>query len=331
MRLTGLILTWILLLLCCAWAAAALAIDMPTTSWRIVTVTVFLLVLLIALWRVPGIWTKAAVGFLPFLLVLTWWLNLAPSNDRPWQADVANLASAEIAGDKITIHNLRNADYRTELDYTPHWETRTYDLKDLRGMDLFITYWGSPWIAHPIVSFDFGAGGHLAISVETRKEVGEEYSALLGFFRQYELVYVLADERDLIRLRTNYRVGETVYLYRTAATPETARAVLLAYLRTVNIMTKQPVWYNAITSNCTTGIRIHTAGIDGTTAAPWNWRLVLNGKADEYAYDHGRLVGDLPFDALKQQAVINDVARGANDAADFSDIIRRNRVGFSTP
>lgn len=331
MRLTCLILSWIVLLLCSAWAIAALVIDMPTTLWRVGGVVAFFLALVASLWRVRGAWKKTLGAFLPFLLVLAWWLNLAPSNDRPWQADVTELASAEIDGDRITVHNVRNADYRTELDYTPHWETRSYDLKELRGIDLFITYWGSPWIAHPIVSFDFGAGGHLAISVETRKEVGEEYSAVLGFFRQYELVYVLADERDLIRLRTNYRDGETVYLYRTVATPEAARAVLLAYLKTVNDMTTQPVWYNAITSNCTTGIRIHTVSTAGTAAAPWNWRLLLNGKADEYAYEQGRLVGDLPFDALKQQAIINDVAHGANDAPDFSDIIRRNRVGFGTP
>jgi len=328
MRFVGLVLIWTLLLVSCLWAVAAIAIDMSPIPWRIGALGILAIAEMFILWRVRGAWRKGLIGFLPFVLVLAWWLSLAPSNNRPWQADVAELPSAEIDGDKITIHNLRNVDYRTELDYTPHWETRSYNLKDLRGIDLFITYWGSPWIAHPILSFDFGQGGHLAISVETRKEVGEEYSALLGFFRQYELVYVLADERDLIRLRTNYRVGETVYLYRTVATPETARAVLLGYLQTANQMVEQPVWYNAITSNCTTGIRIHTVGIEGTTAAPWNWRLLLNGKADEYAYEKGRLVGDLPFDALKQQAAINDVARTANDAPDFSEIIRRNRVGF---
>jgi hypothetical protein len=331
MKITGLILLWIAVAIANLWAIAALAIDMSLFVLRVATPIIFCAVLVVLLWRVPGHWRKVMSGFVPFLLVLLWWLTLAPSNDRNWQPDVAELASAEINGSKIVIHNIRNADYRTELDYTPHWETREYDLNDLRGIDLFVTYWGSPWIAHPIVSFDFGNGKHLAISVETRKEVGEEYSALLGFFRQYELVYVLADERDLIRLRTNYRVGETVYLYRTVATPETARAVLLGYLATVNELAQAPVWYNAITSNCTTGIRIHTAGVAGTTPAEWDWRLLLNGKADEYAYEHGRLAGGLPFDALKSQAVINDVARPADQAADFSRIIRINRAGFTEP
>ena len=104
-----------------------------------------------------------------------------------------------------------------------------------------------------------------------------------------------------------------------------------AYLATVNELASRPVWYNAITSNCTTGIRIHTAGVAGTTPAAWDWRLLLNGKADEYAYEHGRLAGGLPFAALKSQAVINDVARPADQAADFSRIIRANRAGFDEP
>lgn len=331
MKLLFLVLLWIAIIAAACWSFAALAVDMPGAPLRVGASCLLALVLTGIIWRVRGRWMKAAAAFVPLFLVLVWWLGLSPSNDRAWQADVAKLAFADIDGDIITVHNVRNAEYRTESDYTPHWETRRYDLRQLRGIDLFITYWGSPWIAHPILSFDFGTGGHLAISVETRKEVGEEYSALLGFFRQYELIYVMADERDLIRLRTNYRVGETVYLYHTTATPEVARAVFVSYLQTVNAMVKQPVWYNAITSNCTTGIRIHTAGIDGAGAPDWNWRLLLNGKADEYAYAHGRMAGDLPFVALKAQAEINAVARTADQAVDFSEIIRHSRVGFDLP
>src|SRR5262249_18875570 len=157
----------------------------------------------------------------------------------------------------------------------PHWETRSYDLKDIRGADLFITFWGSPWIAHPIVSFQFGDHDHIAFSVEVRKEVGEEYSAFRGFFRQFELIYIVADERLLIRLHTNYRTGEEVYLYRTVAKPEAAREIFLSYLESANELRAKPAFYNAITSNCTTNIRIHTKVVAGG-AMPWNWRLLLN-------------------------------------------------------
>ena len=163
-----------------------------------------------------------AICLAGFALVLAWWLTLKPSNDRAWQPDVAQTAWAEIDGDHVTIHNVRNCDYRTEGDYTPHWETRSYDLAQIRGMDIFLTYWGSPWIAHPIVSFQFGDNDYIAMSIETRKEVGEQYSAIRGFFRYYELIYTVSDERDVVRLRTNYRKGEETYLFHTRATPEHA-------------------------------------------------------------------------------------------------------------
>jgi hypothetical protein len=158
--------------------------------------------------------------------------------------------------------------------------------------------------------------------------VGEEYSALRGFFRQYELIYIIGDERDLIRVRTNYRIGEEVYLYRTTAPPEAARAIFLSYLESANDLHEKPAFYNAITSNCTTNIRIHTKAIAGANAAPWNWRLLLNGKGDEFAYEHGRLAGNLPFDQLKRQAHINDAARAADQSEQFSTLIREGRAGF---
>ena len=330
LRIIGLGLIWLLLAGLTAWAAAALYVDFPLQGAGLAATVVYLALVAACFTLLSGQRRKILACAVLFLLVLGWWWTLQPSNARDWQGDVAQTPWAEIDGDKVTIHNVRNFDYRTETDYTPNWETRTYDLKDVRGADIFLTFWGSPWIAHPIISFQFGDHDHLAFSVETRKEVGEEYSAFRGFFRQYELVYIIADERDVIRLRTNYRTGEEVYLYRSIATPETARAVFLDYLRGANDLARDPAFYNAITSNCTTNIRIHTKAVAGAKAAPWDWRLLLNGKSDEFAYQQGRLVGDLPFDQLKAQAHINEAARAADAAADFSDLIRVGRVGFGS-
>ena len=321
-------LVWLLLLGLTAWAAAALYVDLPVADAGLPAAVVYLATIAAALILIPGALRKAAACVIGFAAVLAWWLTLDPSNDRAWQGDVTETPWAEITGDSVTIHNVRNYDYRSEFDYTPHWETRTYDLNDVRGADLFITFWGSPWIAHPIVSFQFGDNDHVAFSVETRKEVGEEYSAVRGFFRQYELIYIIADERDVIRLRTNYRVGEEVYLYRTTAKPEAAREIFLSYLESANALHQKPAFYNAITSNCTTNIRIHTKAIAGSTAPPWDWRLLLNGKGDEFAYQKGRLAGDLPFDQLKQQAHINAAARAADRSDQFSRLIREGRAGF---
>jgi hypothetical protein len=323
----GVSLLWLAAPALTGWAVAALAIDLPFPALRMPAAVLYAVVLLGFFWWLRG-QRKLLAPLLGFALVLGWWLTLSPSNDRAWQGDVDRTAWAEIDGDKITIHNLRNFDYHTETDYTPRWETRVVDASKINAADIFITFWGSPWIAHPIVSFQFADGQHVAFSIETRKEVGETYSALRGFFRQYELVYTAADERDIIRLRTNYRVGEEVYLYRTTAAPAEARGIFLDYVASMNALHEQPAFYNAITSNCTTNIRIHTAAVERSALPAWDWRLLLNGKGDEYAYEHGRLAGNLPFPELKAQAHINDAARTADQAADFSVQIRKGRAGF---
>jgi hypothetical protein len=193
-------------------------------------------------------------------------------------------------------------------------------------VDLFMNYWGSPAIAHTILSFEFADSPPIAMSIETRKQTGQSYSALLGFFRQYTLIYVIADERDVIRVRTNYRKGEDLYLYRTSATPAQARNILLDYLKTANDLHEHPRWYNALTTNCTTSIRPHLLVGGGTV--PWDWRILINGYADQMEYEKGHLAGDLPFDELKRRAHINDAARAADQAPDFSRRIRLGRPGF---
>ena len=322
-------LCWLFAIGLAAWAALALSIDLPMAAARIPAAIAFGIGVLAALIFVRGQAWKLLTAFCACIVVLVWWLTIPPSNERNWQGDVDRTAYAEIDGDTVTIHNVRNFDYRAEFDYTPRWETRTYDLSQIRGVDLFLTFWGSPWIAHPIASFEFADGQHVAFSIEVRKEVGEAYSSVLGFFRQYELIYTIADERDVVRLRANYRTGEDVYLYRSTAPAEVARAVFLDYLRSVNELHAAPVFYNALTSNCTTNIRLHTKAVSGDKVAPWDWRLLLNGKSDEFAYQYGRLVtDDLPFDELKRRAHINDAARAADQAPDFSARIRQDRPGF---
>ena len=251
--------------------------------------------------------------------VLGWWLGIEPRNDRPWQADVAELPTAEINGDRLTIRNVRNFEYRSETDFTPRWETRTYDLTKIQGLDMFMSYWGPRAIAHTVLSWQFEGAAPLAISIETRKEQGEEYSAVKGFFRQFELYYVLADERDLIRLRTNVR-GEEVYLYRLRPPPARARALLLAYLAKVNRLAKEPDWYNAFTHNCTTTIFLHVRDLG--IPFSWNWKMFLNGYLDEGAYGVGLINRSMPFEEMRARSAISSTAKGVQNEADFSAAIR---------
>ena len=249
-----------------------------------------------------------AAYFVLFVLLLVWWLSIEPQMVRDWAPEYSRLPRAEIQGNAVTLHNLRNFEYRSETDFTPRWETRTYDLDRLSGFDLFFSYWGSPHIAHTIASWEFSDGSHLAISIETRREQGESYSAVAGFFRQFELYYVVSDERDLVGLRTNYR-SEDVYLYRLLMPAEEARAFLLDYLKTINRLSREPEWYNALSQNCTTTIRQHVKNI--AAHRPWNWRILANGHLDELGYMRGSINTSQPFEVIKQRSRINQRAVAA--------------------
>ena len=288
------------------WLPAGLAIAVPVGALAA------LVLVRPRRWAVVGI----AVAF---VMVLVAWLAIPPSNTRDWQPDVATLPYAEIRGDRVTVHNVRNADYRSETDYTVRLEDRELDLSRLRSLDLFLVYWGSPLIAHTIMSWGFEGDQYLAVSIETRKEKGEEYSALRGFFRQYELTFVVADERDVVRLRTNFR-GEDVYVYQLDVPPADARVLLLKYLRAVNDLREHPQWYNALTDNCTTAIQ-RLAGSDSRRSW-WSWKLFLNGHLDELAYDIGAIDRSLPFPVLKAKSRVNDRAKAANADPQFSARIR---------
>lgn len=265
---------------------------------------------------------RAAAGFaVAFVLVLGVFFGTRPSNDRDWQTDVSRLPSVEIDGDRVTVRNVRNFDYRSETDYTPAWYDRSFDLRELDRVDLVAVYWMGPAIAHILVSFGFG-DEHLAVSIETRKEKDESYSTLAGFFRQYELIYVVADERDVIRLRTNYRKDppEDVYVYRVTAPVENARRFFLDYMRSVDELNSDPTFYNTLTTNCTTVILTHTAVNPGHL--PYSWKILLSGYTPEYAYDEGRLAATLPFEELQRRSHVNAAAQAADQAPDFSQRIR---------
>ncbi len=224
--------------------------------------------------------------------------------------------------DRVTLHGVRNFDYRSETDFTPRYEDRTYDLAALDSVDLVASYWMGEAIAHVMLSFGFGGEDFVAISIETRRERTEGYSTVKGFFKQYELFYVVADERDLIRLRTNYRENppEDVYVYRTKGRPEAIRRVFLDYLREINELAERPRWYNTLTTNCTTAIMTHLRV--NPDHAPMSWKVLLSGYAPQYAWERGALDTRLPFEELKARSRINDVAQAADQAPDFSQRIR---------
>lgn len=310
-----------------AWASTALLLAgsdagpsrrVLTAALAAVTVASASMVLL----RGPDRRTLTAV-VLPALTVAGWYAALEPSNDRAWLPDVAEISWAEVTDDRVTIHNVRDFVWRTEADFTPRWETRTVDLTRLEGVDLVASYWMGDAIAHIMVSFAFEDAPPVAVSIETRKEIGEPYSTLLGFFRRYELVYVVADERDLIGLRTYVRADppEDVYLYRVVMPKEAARRLFLEYIRQMNELRERPSFYNTATTNCTTVVLVNNR-VNGPVSL-LNWKIVLSGYLPQLVHERGRLDQSMPFPELRRRSRVNAAAISAGlDAPDFSARIR---------
>ena len=320
------VLLGIIRVLLILWATAALYLDARWTSLRLPLAVLFgvaMLAVWIVFFKRPALTRAAHLG--GFVVVLGWWLTLRPANDRDWQPDVAVLAYADIAGDQVTVHNIRNCDYRTATDFDVRHYDMTFDLGQLRSADLFMVYWGSPHMAHTMISFGFEGGDHLCFSIEARKEKGERYSPVRGLFRQYELVYVVADERDAVRVRTNYRPGEDVYLLPLSGSQAQLRALLDDYLGRVNRLRHHAEWYGTVTDNCTVSIRNQRAAAN---RMPWDWRLLLNGHADELLYERGMITINLPLAELKQGGHINARAKVADQSTDFSQLIRQGISGL---
>ena len=308
------------------WGAAAIWIDGPLRRPLAgLLVAAFLAAVAVPLTRVRPLLHACLWALVPCAAVACWWLSIRPSNDRDWQPDVSRTPTAERQGGVVTVRDVRDFDYRTETDFTERWDERRYDLDRVVGLDLFVSYWGPTLYAHTILSWDFEGSPPLAASIETRKEKGESYSAVLGFFRQFELVYVLADERDVIRLRTGFR-GERVFLYRLDTSRADARALLEQYLSEANALASRPAWYNAFTENCTTAIWRNVRVLSPDNL--FDWRLLANGHVDRMLYERGRVDTSLPFAELRQRSDITARAKACGSRADFSRCIRE---GLPTP
>ncbi|HEY5893353.1 MAG TPA: DUF4105 domain-containing protein [Chthoniobacterales bacterium] len=250
-------------------------------------------------------------------------LSIQPSNNRDWPPELARTAFADVAGDAV-----RNFDYRKDAPPVENWETRTVHLSNLRGADFFLNYWSSSWIAHPILSFDFGPEGHIAFSIETRPDKHESYSTLGGLYRRFELIYVVADERDVIRVRTNYRDnghGEDVYLFKLQTHPNRLPKRFLEYIEQLNELYQTPRFYNVISHNCTTSILAQTTQ---KSRLPADWRVLLNGKMDEWLEQLGAFKSTLPLDRAETKRQYRRAAKAADEAPDFSARIRAGVPGF---
>jgi hypothetical protein len=306
------------------WGTLALYYSNLPWSWlRLVLAVAFLAFGVWALWLARRL--RMFLIFAGLLLgVLVWWTFIRPSHDRPWRPEVAVMPRAIIEGDRVRITGFRNFEYRSADDFTVHYEEREFLLSHLTSVDFFVSYWAKGPVGHTFVSFNFDNAPPLSISIETRPEVGEGFDPIASLFKQFELIYVVGDERDIVRVRTNYR-NEDVYLYHVRTSPEKARQLLLVYLERINALADHAEFYHLLSNSCTINI-VRYANRAGRVGG-LDFRHVLNGFIDRYLYRAGFLDTALPFDELRRRSWINDTAKAAGTAPDFSQRIRASLPG----
>ncbi len=262
-----------------------------------------------------------AAAYVLVLGVVGWWFTITPSPDRNWRPEVAVMPRALIAGDHLHLTGVRNFDYRSRNDFTVHYEERDVDLSHLTGVDFYVSYWSEGLVAHTFVSFIFDNAPPLCISIETRPEVGRGFEPIASMFKQFELIYVVGEERDIVGVRAIHR-RETVYLYHLNSSLADVRRLFLVYLARINELADRPEFYNLFTNSCTINI-IRYANAAGRKGR-FDIRHVLNGLIDSYLYHSGRVDTNLSFEELRRRSLINEAAQAADGAPEpaFSQRIR---------
>jgi hypothetical protein len=311
-----------------AWSAMALWFQLPAPEWLRTAAAV--LAAIVALTTILALFTRArwralTVFALAFAAVLVWWSALSPPGDGDWAPDVARQTTGTVDRDILTLSDVRDFAWRSDSDFTPRWTQRSYDLGKLDALDLFLSYWAGPQMAHLIMSFGFSDGQELAWSIEVRREKNGQYSPVADAFKSHTLVYLATTERDSVRLRSNVR-GEDVRLYRLRASPEAARTLLLGYVAEANELKDKPAFYNSITTNCTTAVSQMIRSLGG--ALPYDWRLLVNGYLPGYLYDHGAVTTSIPLQELIERARVDGRAKAADQSLDYSTDIR---IGVPAP
>jgi len=313
------------------WGAFALWYQIPGS--RLVKNLCIVLWIAFSVTLIGTIWHgHTAVGLISFMLgfagMLLWWTRIAPSNEGLWTDDVLRMTTGTIDGQRVTLNDVRNFDWRTRTDYAQRWETRSYDLDRLRSVDMIMSYWGMPGIAHMLISFGFEDGAQIVFSVEIRRQIFQEFSEIGGFFKEFELSIIAADERDVIRVRTNVR-GEEAYLYQLRMPLAAMRALFLGYVDEANKLATTPRFYNTITVNCTTLVYQMMKRILGHL--PLDYRLLLSGRLPEYVYRVRGLNQSFSLAELRARGRITERARLSDRSPTFSADIRRGLPGVDLP
>ncbi|MBH9982806.1 DUF4105 domain-containing protein [Bartonella sp. B10834G6] len=288
-------------------------------------------VLVAVLWLVVGIyalllefknpWKSRILLALMFIGVVIWWSSIKPTLHRDWAPELARSVEATfdpINPDIVHLQNIRNFDWIAPYEGKENWENGTYNVDDLVGLDVYLSYWMGPYIAHTLVGFTFKDGRHLVFSAEIRRTKEQSFSAIGGFFKEFELIMIAAPEEDIIKLRTDIR-HENVYRYPIRVGKEKIKNLFLNYLETADKLAHQARFYNTLTANCTTVVfdmaRILDPGI------PLDWRILFSGQLPSYLYDLKVVNTEKSLKELVDEAHIKPQINGRRDQ--YSVDIRR--------
>jgi len=321
LRGAGWLLLSLVVLLQGAWATLAIRWSNLPAALRVPAAAAFALATLAAFLFLPRRGRTLAGFLVAWTALLCWWLTIPASNDRDWRPELAQVTRAQVVGDRVTLLGLRDCAWRTEADFDARWIDKSYDLRQLEGVDFVVSNWGVADVSHTMLSFGFAGGEHVVLSIETRRERGEAQGAIEALFKQYELIYVLGTERDLLRLRTDVRAPrENVWVFPTTFDRERTRRLFVEVVTQADELAVHPRWYNFLAENCTTGILplLNAAG----RRRRFDWRLLLNGHVDELAWERGFIRADVPLAELRRVHLANQYVAQPTAPDDYSRAIR---------
>jgi hypothetical protein len=326
--LAAVLLALVLIVPVCAWVALAFWYRLPGPEWlRLAAAAAFAGSGVLAVAGLLG--RRPLLAALPFVLafaaVLMWWGTIKPLASADWAPDVSRQTTGKLDGDILTLTDVRDFAWHADGTFDPSWVSRSYDLSKLRTLDVFMSYWAGPQMAHVIMSFGFDGGEQLAWSIEVRRTRDGVFSPIADMFKSSPLVILAATEHDVVGVRATVR-GEDVRLFRLRLPPERARLLLLEYVGDANALAARPAFYNSITTNCTTVIVKLVRAAGGNL--PFDWRLIVNGYLPGFLYDRGAVDTRLPLEKLTALARINERAAQALNSPEFSGLIR---VGVPSP
>ena len=305
-----------------AWGSLALWFKAPgpvAVSWALAGAFAALGVgTLVALFTAARLRWLFVFG-LCFGVLMIWWTSLTPPRDGNWSPDVAQQTTGTIDGDILTLENVRAFNWRSTDDFDEIWVTRSYDMSQITSVDLFMSYWAGPSMAHLMVSYGFADGTNLAWTVEVRREIGGSFSPVADYFKANTMAVIASEERDVVGLRTNIR-KERVQLFRLKGQPEAARNMLTAYVDLANSVAEAPKWFHSVFSNCSLTVvdLARSVGIN----LPLDYRVIVNGYFPEYLYERGAMSTEHTLEDLYSLGAVSARGQAAGLTDGFSAALR---------